>query len=187
MLIGRSGTARKNPQHAKTLMSSVDVSQIHFSQVPVDILIPLRHRMLRQGMPVESAHFPGDDLPATIHFAATVLGHAEHQSAAEVVAVSCLTLMESEWEGQAAWQLRGMATANEYQGLGVGRQLFEFAMGEAKRKHPDWRMWCNARVAAIGFYERVGWEVVSEEFDIPYAGPHKKMVVRLPAETSSPN
>jgi len=40
-------------------------------------------------------------------------------------------------------------------------------------------LWCNARVPAVGFYESLGWRVVSERFEIPTAGPHVKMVRRL--------
>lgn len=149
-------------------MPSVDLSHLHLGQVSVERIIPLRHRMLRQNLPLDSAWFPGDDSPATIHFAASDRG----------IPVCCLTLMAAEWEGLAAWQLRGMATALEFQGQGVGRRLFHHAVSEARRRNPEWLMWCNARVSAIGFYERVGWEVVSAEFEIPSAGPHVKMVYR---------
>ena len=148
--------------------SGCDRCDVCCGQVSVETIIPLRHRMLRQGMPLDSARFPGDDAPATLHFAATDNG----------VAICCLTLMAAEWDGRDAWQLRGMATASEHQGLGVGRTLFAHAMSEARRRNPAWLMWCNARVSAIGFYERVGWGVVSEEFEIPSAGPHVKMVYR---------
>ena len=33
-------------------------------------IIPLRHRILRAGLPIEEAHFPGDTDPSTIHVAA---------------------------------------------------------------------------------------------------------------------
>ena len=150
-------------------MGSTDPrSQLQFSQVSVDLILPLRHRMLRQGMPFESARFPGDADDATVHFAAV--------QTADEKAVCCLTLMAAEWEGAAAWQLRGMATALELHGQGIGRQLFDHALSEARRRHPTWPLWCNARTSAVGFYQRVGWEVVSDEFEIPSAGPHVKMV-----------
>lgn len=157
-------------------MPADDTSLFHVGQVPVETILPLRHRMLRQGMPFESAHFPGDDALGVMHFAVRRRGEVVDQKELEGDAVCCLTLMAAEWDGRDAWQLRGMATATEYHGHGLGRRLFAHALEEARRHQPDWMIWCNARVAAIGFYERVGWEVVSEEFEIPYAGPHKKMV-----------
>lgn len=149
-------------------MPPIDLSQLHLGQVSVDMIVPLRHRMLRQNLPLESARFPGYDADATLHFAASDCG----------IPVCCLTLMAAEWEGRDAWQLRGMATAAEYHGQGVGRRLFAYAFSEARRRNADWPMWCNARVSAIGFYQRVGWGVVSDEFEIPLAGPHVKMVYR---------
>jgi predicted GNAT family N-acyltransferase len=41
-------------------------------------------------------------------------------------------------------------------------------------------MWCNARSPAVRFYERNGWMLASEEFVIESAGPHFKMVLKLP-------
>ena len=41
-------------------------------------------------------------------------------------------------------------------------------------------MWCDARVGAVGFYERMGFAVVTEEFDKPEVGPHRGMLVELP-------
>ena len=41
-------------------------------------------------------------------------------------------------------------------------------------------LWCDARVAAAGFYERMGFTVVSEPFDKPGIGPHVGMVADVP-------
>jgi GNAT superfamily N-acetyltransferase len=71
-----------------------------------------------------------------------------------------------------------MATDEALRGTGLGMQL----MQEAERfvRQTDVRLlWCNARVPAIGFYLRAGWEVVSPEFDIPTAGPHVRMLRKL--------
>jgi ribosomal protein S18 acetylase RimI-like enzyme len=40
-------------------------------------------------------------------------------------------------------------------------------------------LWCNARTSAIGFYEKLGMKVISEEFEIPVIGPHKVMIRHL--------
>ncbi len=39
-------------------------------------------------------------------------------------------------------------------------------------------VWCNARVVAVPFYAKQGWEIVSEVFDIPTVGPHRAMLRR---------
>jgi GNAT superfamily N-acetyltransferase len=129
-------------------------------------ILPLRHRILRTGLPFEAARFEGDSDPATRHYAA-VTGE---------VPVGCLTLIPSAWEGRPAWQLRGMATDANEQRKGLGRQLLEAAVADARVDEPERIVWCNARTSAVGFYEKLGWQVVSEPFDVPTAGPHVKMV-----------
>jgi predicted GNAT family N-acyltransferase len=129
-------------------------------------ILPLRHQILRAGLPFEAACFEGDSDPATRHYAAV----------AGELPVGCLTLMPSAWEGRPAWQLRGMATAADAQGKGLGRQLLEAAVADARAAEPERIVWCNARTSAVGFYEKLGWQVVSEPFDVPTAGPHVKMV-----------
>jgi len=129
-------------------------------------IVDLRHAILRVGLPRESAVFAGDEAEMSRHFAAVdSLGRV----------VGCLTLHLNEWAGEAAYQLRGMATDFSVRGKGVGKRLIEsaetFVAGSGVRV-----MWCNARTPAAGFYVRMGWEVVSEEFEIPAAGPHVRMV-----------
>ena len=137
-------------------------------------IVDLRHAVLRQGLPREEALFAGDDLPTSRHCGAFADG----------VAVCCATLHASEWEGEAAWQLRGMATLPEFRGKGVGRAVLEVMEADfnghgGAGAGAGALCWCNARVPAVGFYETMGWRVVSGMFEIPTAGPHVKMVKRL--------
>jgi GNAT superfamily N-acetyltransferase len=142
--------------------------------VAVERILALRHRVLRQGLPADSARFPGDLDPGTVHLAAL---------AGEEV-VGCASYLPSPYAGEPAWQLRGMATAEAWRGRGVGGLLL--AGGERHLAgDPIGLRWCNARVSAIGFYERHGWTVDSEEFAIPSAGPHRRMVYRRPPAPSS--
>ena len=150
--------------------------EITCRRVAVDTILPLRHRILRPGLPAETARFDGD-LDAGTRHSAAFLGEEP---------VACLSLMPSEWEGQPAWQLRGMATDSRQQGRGLGRQLFEAAAIDAGRAEPGRVCWCNARMSAVGFYEKLGWRVVSEPFDVPGVGPHVKMVWQAAAESHTP-
>jgi GNAT superfamily N-acetyltransferase len=136
-------------------------------------VIDLRHAVLRAGLPRDTAVFAGDDDPAARHFVAILDDRI----------VGCVTLHPSQWEGRPAWQLRGMAVEPGLQGSGVGRALLE-AVEESVRgdsaesDSPMAMLWCNARVPAIGFYRRHGWDVVSQPFVVPTAGPHVKMIKR---------
>ena len=150
-----------------TRHSTARVQDIHLASATLDQIVNLRHRLLRAGLPRESAIFAGDELPTTLHFAAFSAGQA----------LCCLTLMLGTWEGRPAWQLRGMATAASLQRTGIGRRLVHFAVNAAQSATPDIRLfWCNARVPASGFYKKLSWQVVSEPFDIPSAGPHVRMI-----------
>ena len=133
----------------------------------------LRYAILRAGLPRNAADFPGDDDPATRHYAA-------YSAANPSELLACLSFMPSVWksddnQSEPAWQLRGMAVADQSQRTGVGRALVVFAQADLFGTTPIKHHWCNARKHAVGFYEKLGWRVVSEEFDIPTAGPHYVM------------
>ena len=132
--------------------------------------IPLRHAILRNGRPMESARFPGDDEPTTRHFGAYRGG--------ELLAVASLFAVTMPGRpGEPAFQLRGMATSPEAQGTGLGKLLLRAATEFAREKRAR-LLWCNARVSASGFYRKLGFEIIGDEFDIPGIGPHFRM--RLP-------
>ena len=147
--------------------------KIEIRRVSVDLILDLRHRILRAGLPAELAHFEGDSAPTTVHWAAF---EAESPRPSPI---ACATMMFNSWQGNPAWQLRGMAVENGFQRFGLGRQILLHAEDAAAQEaKADW-LWCNARVPASGFYEAHGWAVASDVFDIPTAGPHVKMSKRL--------
>jgi GNAT superfamily N-acetyltransferase len=134
-------------------------------------VVDLRHAVLRVGLARETAVFPGDDAPTAMHFVAEEAGQI----------VGCVTLHLNSWHNEPAWQLRGMAVAPTHQSRGIGTGLLaaaEKAVVHAGANLPR-LLWCNARVPASEFYRRHGWQVVSDTFDIPTAGPHVKMIKRL--------
>ena len=138
----------------------------------LDAIWPLRAEVLRDGQPPESARFYGDHDPRTLHLAA--LGDGGR-------VIGCLSLMVRPMPGAPAWthQLRGMAVHPEHRGRGVGGRLLE----QLQRLAGEAAVWCNAREAAVGFYQRHGWVAVSEPFDIPHHGPHRRMVRPLRVES----
>lgn len=131
--------------------------------------------MLREGLPRSEAIFPGDDAPTSRHYGVFRGDRA----------LCCATLHLNAWEGEPAWQLRGMATAPEVRGQGLGRRVMELIEQDVRARatggQPVLLLWCNARVPAVEFYRRMGWQVVSESFEIPTAGPHVRMMKRLRA------
>jgi len=145
--------------------------QAEIREIGVSETLPLRLRILRPGRPIESACFPGDDSPETRHFGAFEGGHL--QGIASVFRVKM-----PERPGVPAFQLRGMATAPETRGAGLGRALFKACMAYAQEKRAG-LIWCNARKTAVGFYQRLGFTILGEEFEIHDVGPHFRMFLPL--------
>ena len=147
-----------------------ELAAISIRRTSADQIIDLRHAILRAGLPRETAIFPGDDAPTSRHYAAL---------AADRI-VGCTTLHLNQWQGEPAWQLRGMATAPEYRAKGLSTAILK-AIEEAILNDPQATrlLWCNARVPAAGFYTKLGWTIASEQFEVPTAGPHYRMWKRI--------
>jgi N-acetylglutamate synthase-like GNAT family acetyltransferase len=141
-------------------------SAIRIAQV--EEILDLRHRVLRAGLPRQSARFVGDESAAAVHLA------VEERSNV----IGCATLHPSDWEGEPAYQLRGMAVDPAFQRQGIGSQIL-LEIDRITRESPRKILWANCRTPAIPFYLKHGWRAVSEEFEIPTAGPHRKMVRHL--------
>lgn len=135
--------------------------------VPAEVVRPLRRAVLRPGLPQEQSVYPQD---------ATGLHLAAYGPGREVV--GCATVSPEPLDGAPAWRLRGMATAPEVRGTGVGGALLERAMLELIRREVP-LLWCNARVPAAGFYRRYGFEQSGPAFDLPQIGSHLRMTRTL--------
>lgn len=139
-------------------------------RVDLDEIIDLRHAVLRAGLPRDAAIFEGDHSDTARHYGVFEEGRL----------IGCATAHLNTWEGKPAWQLRGMAVAPTHQSRGIGRQVLAFVERDLVQT-PVHQLWCNARVPAAPFYQKLGWTIVSAPFGIPTAGPHVKMTRLLPA------
>lgn len=75
----------------------------------------------------------------------------------------------------AAWQLRGMATADGQRGRGVGAQVLA-AAGDLVAAQGARLLWCEARTGALAFYEHHGFAVDGVEYLHAESGiPHHLM------------
>ena len=147
-------------------------SQYLIERADAGDVIDLRHAVLRGGLPRETAVFPGDDAPTAVHLVA--------RRPANRTIVGCVTLHLNHWNGDTAYQLRGMAIDPTLQRRGIGAMLLSAVDGHVRSPDsPTRQLWCNARTPASGFYQAHGWTIVSGVFDIPSAGPHVKMTKRL--------
>ena len=89
-------------------------------------------------------------------------------SCLELIACCILTTIDMD-----IIKLRQMAVGEKWQGQGVGKALILFAEKFAKKQGFN-QMVMNARKVAIGFYQKLGYKIVSDEF-IEVTIPHVKM------------
>ncbi len=74
------------------------------------------------------------------------------------------------------YRLRGMATLQEFQNTGLSSELLKMAFPIIKQNFCT-LLWCDARVSAIGFYEKVGFTKLSGDiFEIEDIGQHTLMM-----------
>ena len=137
----------------------------YIEKVPVEKIIPLRHEILRPGLPLEAASFDGDDEGSTYHFAAFAEGYGSEP-------VCCVSYMNVAHQGRDAYQLRGMATKVVLQGCGLGKAVTEYAERIIEQETGIKQLWCNARKSAVPFYEKQNWLIASDEFEIEGVGRH---------------
>lgn len=142
-----------------------------FARLSPEAVRPLRTRVLRpQLAPPAQCVFEQDELPETAHFGLV------SESGAVVAVATFFPRACPELGGVAAVQLRGMCVEPGLQGLGLGRRLLESALGPLALLVPGAeRVWCNARLSAAPFYEKLGFRPVGEPFEVPSIGPHVVM------------
>src|SRR5262245_48439425 len=74
--------------------------------------------------------------------------------------LGCCMLVE---EGPGTVRLRQMAVSNNLQGKGIGRALMSFAENIARDRGFK-KLTMHARKTAVGFYEHLGYQIMSDEF-----------------------
>ena len=129
--------------------------------------ITVRHPVLRFGKPIASCRFNGDNEPTTKHF-----GIFETDNL-----VGVITVLENNLDGfedKKQFQLRGMAVLESHQKMGFGLQMMHFTELYIKNQSGT-LIWCNARMAAVAFYEKAGYTKLGPSFEIQDVGLHFKM------------
>lgn len=127
---------------------------------------PLRHLVLRPHAASEAEYqFEGDYDEYSLHFGLLI----ENQIR------SVVTFHLKSDASEKKWQLRGMATHPDFNGKGLGTFFLQKIFAEHLTKDVAPHIWCNARLRARSFYERLGFVAEGEIFNIPESGQHIKM------------
>lgn len=130
--------------------------------------LPLRSQVLREGRPFSECRFAEDGEAGSFHTGAVRDGR--------IIAVASWYPKPMEGRVGRGFQLRGMAVVPGLQRAGTGGALLAFGERRVRDGCLADFLWCNARVKAIPFYERHGWIIIGDEFEIPEVGPHRRML-----------
>ena len=128
-------------------------------------LYPIRHAILRKGEPFEKCIYPNDGANSTFHFGVYVNG---------VLAgvVSVFETKNAAFVDELQFQIRGMAVSEQYQKKGYGTALIREVESYLTTNHTHYTLWFNARIIAVGFYEKMGFNKFGELFEIDPIGMH---------------
>jgi len=127
----------------------------------------LRHTLLRPHQAPDKLIYPGDDAPDSLHVGAFDNG--------QLVGIASVSSQPFPGDpGQAAWQLRGIATLPQVRRQGYGaaliRTCLEYIAAQGGRI-----VWCSGRTTALTFYQALGFQVWGDEYEVPHTGPHYVM------------
>ena len=120
---------------------------IEIRQIPAEDTLPLRQRVMWPDHPLEALRLEGDD--CALHFGAFF--------EARLVGVG------SFFADGATCRLRKLAVDMDMQGKGVATDLLSYASDHLHAAGFT-AIWCDARVSAIGFYERLGFACEADIF-----------------------
>lgn len=130
---------------------------------------PLRQKVLVPTHDLKKAKFDhDDDEDISFHLGAFKDGNL-------VSVASFYYERNPTFPDQHQYQLRGMATLPEYRNQGLSSELLNMAFPIIKQNFCT-LLWCNARVSAVGYYEKVGFKKFNDHvFEIEDIGPHVLM------------
>ncbi len=120
---------------------------------------PLRQAVLRPGQPAERNVYPYDDSGLDFH-----AGAFENDLLVGVASIFHESPPGEENAG--AWRLRGMAVLPEKQRHGYGRALLKTCLDHIAAGGGT-KLWCNAFIDAVPFYEANGLQIEGEPFELP--------------------
>lgn len=155
--------------------------------VPAAVTRPLRQQVLRPHQTLDELREPDDDTTDSASFAAV------DDASGDIVGTGVVSrrpvpggAIDGDIDrGGTAWQVRAMAVAPGQRGRGVGRAVLDALLAHVDAAGGG-TVWCQARVPAVAFYERAGFAVVGEPFELPDIGPHVVMTTRRPGPGPDP-
>ncbi|KAI0051501.1 GCN5-related N-acetyltransferase [Auriscalpium vulgare] len=133
-------------------------------QISVSDTINIRHTVLWPEQPVDYVRLPEDD--AGVHFGAFVKGGLKHPIAVISLFREDLPI-NSGFQADIstpAYRFRKFACHEAHQGQGIGSRLLSDTLSHAGQQLGARIVWCDARMATAGWYERKGLLSFGEPF-----------------------
>ncbi|MGY6562181.1 MAG: GNAT family N-acetyltransferase [Luteibaculaceae bacterium] len=133
----------------------------------------LRHKVLWPHLEtVEECTMEGDTAEGNFHLGVLDMNDM-------VVAIgSFVQDIHPEFGDQNQYRLRAMASDPDKKGSGLGTLLLNEAFTILQDKGIN-ILWCDARLAAVPFYEKLGFIKIGDIYQKPNVGPHYLMYREL--------
>ncbi|MTI46386.1 MAG: GNAT family N-acetyltransferase [Firmicutes bacterium] len=131
----------------------------------------IRHSILRPHQSFEDCKYDTDFKKNTFHVGAFYQGRL-------ISIASFCERKNIDFTSEKQYQLRAMATLEEYRKLGAGRAVVNYAESFLQREKIE-ILWCKGRTNVQKYYKRLGFITHGEVFDYPPIGPHIVMYKKI--------
>lgn len=131
----------------------------------------IRHQVLWQHKSFDDCGIDIDDHEGAFHLGV-------YKGDQLICVASFFKQRQAKFLEQHQYRLRAMATLSCAQNTGAARALLNTAFQILKEKGQD-LLWCDARIIATGFYEKLGFEKLGDTYSIPIIGLHYLMYKTL--------
>ena len=131
----------------------------------------IRHEVLWQHKSFDDCGIDIDDQAGAFHL-------GSYKGDKLICIASFFKQSQAKFSHTNQYRLRAMATLSSAQNTGAARALLNTAFQILKEKDQD-LLWCDARIIATGFYEKLGFEKLGDRYSIPIIGFHYLMYKTL--------
>ena len=149
----------------------VPISNFQVKEITARDCYPIRQQVLWQHKEIDQCGIAADLESSAFHLGVF------HED--ELVCIgSFFSQKNPNFREPNQYRLRAMATLPSFQKKGTAKLLLSLAF-QKLRSDSQKILWCDARIVAVGFYERLGFLSYGESYEIPVIGAHYLMSKRI--------
>lgn len=153
------------------LYMSGEKNMLEVRKIKPEDTYPLRHSILRPHQTMKDCMYDTDHEAHAFHVGAFYHGRLIS------IASFCIN-KNNDFPVEKQYQLRAMATLDEFRKLGAGRAIVKYAENVIKEQGISF-LWCKGRTTVQEYYHKLGFHPHGEVFDYPPIGPHIVMYKKL--------